>query len=254
MTTFHSLPPELVDEILRSDELSIKDLAQSCLVSQQFLSSARRPLYSTITIWLELRGERNLQLPDQSSSKLLATIRQNLSLGRYCSCLRVEKTEPSIIQYHAVEEPVPSEMVDEWFGLLPNLEILSSPCFSHDRFRPSTLLQIGGQNWTALDLNIYCVKEEFGNLSAGGTLKKLRCRDFEVFGGHDRIVFPSSVVTVDLKPENWAVLNVENSNFATLHPPPDSQVIKKNYLRRLDRTLLSDRYASASSSKQGRPV
>jgi hypothetical protein len=123
-------------------------------------------------------------------------------------------------------------MIDEWFGLLPNLEILS-----HDRFRPSTLLRIGGQRWTALDLEVCCSKEEFENLSGGSTLKKLRCRDFEVFGGHDRIVFPSSVVTVDLKPENWAVLNVENSNFASLHPPPNSQL--RNLRIRLSPTKIA---------------
>jgi hypothetical protein len=129
-----------------------------------------------------------------------------------------------LIRHWGAERQFPTEVIDEWFRLFPNLKILSSPWFSHDRFRPSTLFQFGGEKWTALELDVRCSGEEFENLSGGCTLKKLSCRDFDALRAGDKLIFPSSISTLDVKPDVWSVLSNQSSQCGALHPPPNSQL------------------------------
>jgi hypothetical protein len=198
MTTFQSLPPELVDEILWSDELSIEDLVQCCLVSTQFLPSARRSLYNLAKFRVEYDHRQGLWIPNESTAMLLSTIRQDPSLGRLCICLDVEEWDGSFPEDCTIQERLPKEMLDEWFSLLPNLRMLSTPNFSHNRFRPCTLLQLGGHSWNALSSNVCCLAAEFQDFSGGSTLKKLSCGDLAISSPDDGFGFPSSVVTLDL--------------------------------------------------------
>lgn len=49
------LPPEIIHEILRSEELDQYDLANCCLVNRAWVDSARKSLYNDLTIGLVLR-------------------------------------------------------------------------------------------------------------------------------------------------------------------------------------------------------
>lgn len=44
------LPPEIIDEILRNEELEEGDLASCCLVNRSWIDSARKSLYSHVSV------------------------------------------------------------------------------------------------------------------------------------------------------------------------------------------------------------
>ncbi|GAA5886531.1 hypothetical protein JCM16303_006600 [Sporobolomyces ruberrimus] len=94
------LPPEIINEILRSKELGDEDLASCCLVSKVFLDPAHHSLYDTVSVCIitdQVPGEQSEEEDDlaqehpyhlqTSSGQILRTLLCNGALGQLVSTI-----------------------------------------------------------------------------------------------------------------------------------------------------------------------
>lgn len=103
-----TLPPEIVDEILRDNRLSKGDLKRCCLVKRDWLESAQRSLYDHIDVHapscdageasdndIDDPGEEFYNL-DQASSHLFATLLYIRALGYFVNSITISSDETKI--------------------------------------------------------------------------------------------------------------------------------------------------------------
>ncbi|GAA5963599.1 hypothetical protein JCM3765_004337 [Sporobolomyces pararoseus] len=208
------LPPELIDEILRENELSNSDLARCCLVSHQFLPSARQSLYNKLRVLLEYefdqhRGRSWFYL--RSSWKLLRTLEEKPLLGKLC-CELLVGLGLNIANWkqEAVE---PDQVIRKWLGLLKSVRHFSSSLSTSDK------IPLGERRWSTLHLRLHALVGSIPpSIQASGVKRlKLHPESFSDAQAQKELAIPPSVVTFDYSlMRGWKLLPATNLRLRNL--------------------------------------
>jgi len=123
-----ALPNELIDQILRDESLSKRDLARCCRADHQFLSSSRPLLYHSIVISVPvLEDEREDTVGyslDPSSRSLLQTLADYPFLARYIQHLDM-RTRHNVSGTHTIDFLELEEAFELALARMPCIESLA---------------------------------------------------------------------------------------------------------------------------------
>lgn len=125
----HRLPNELIIAIIQAPSLTYLDLARLCLVSSQFLSTARQCLYQELEIETYLMDRSGVGQVEYSHESwlLLNTLKENPNLAKEVRSIVLEQEDPEPIDAEDIRQngsefELPSpEVVREVFALVPQV-------------------------------------------------------------------------------------------------------------------------------------
>lgn len=177
-----SLPNELVDQILRDESLSKRDLANSCVVNHYFLESIQPLLYQEVAIWLVWNDESKRGLIKDQPRFLLRTLRDSPPLQEHVRKLNLS------ISYVVAEGDREGteggssgfldcgEILDEALKVMPRLDSLfvDDAIWDSDAGRNAVFAR--GERWKELSIrgNLFDGDSEL-SWSRLPNLKKLQC-------------------------------------------------------------------------------
>ncbi|GAA5992907.1 hypothetical protein JCM5350_008352 [Sporobolomyces pararoseus] len=213
------LPPELIDEILRENELSNSDLAQCCLVSRQFLPSAQRSLYTKVEVSLRcVYDVYHVYLPVKryylrSTKKLWRTLKENPLLVPLCYgfliCEILDSYEGGDRVDYEKEVGSRSQVARDWLGLLKGVRNLATTISGN--------VFIGRQYCNILHLKLDSTVASFpAGLETSG-VKRLKLSQDPYGTAIKDFAIPSTVVTFDYSSlQGWSLLPAANPALRNL--------------------------------------
>jgi len=179
-----TLPPEIIDEILRDNQLSKADLARCCLLSRQFLLVPQARLYHSIRFKLFVDSQVSYWFHDSEAVSLLSTLESNVALRQEVKKLEllgfeVEPVDKTTYSNDELDNsPTAVVMVRRIFDLLPDVKRLSLNGTLHYVTRTIDLVLDYGQRWEDLSVEGFLFGRRFDatkSISELPNLKRLSC-------------------------------------------------------------------------------
>lgn len=192
-----TLPTELIEDILAQDSLSTADFARCCIVSRQFLSPARRLLYSSIRIfcYLETISQPVGCYLAEDSVLLVETLRSSSMLRSLVKAVHCY-TISAFVRDHDLGGGA-IQVLEELLETLPEVNQLSlrahafNPLWNYILSRPSKWISLGIQS---IDQHsVFHANTPFTNL------EKLRCGRFPEFDNSRTLYLPPRLTHLDLR-------------------------------------------------------